>query len=130
MPRLYRVTRLSWNHYVLEITVQDTICKFVTAFKFASRNLRRNSSVHLADSPHSDPAAFVRYIRREEPARHKALCEARAAPWGSEPLEPLAKCVENLVLYIVQTIEEQAVGGLGHEEDKGEVGSSKVLKYL
>ena len=45
MPRLYRVTRLSWNHYVLEITVQDTICKFVTAFKFASRTkLRRNST--------------------------------------------------------------------------------------
>ena len=64
-----------------------------------------------------------------EPARHKALCEARAAPWGSEPLEPLAKCVENLVLYIVQTIEEQAVGGVDGSgtSQKGRTAGSRCV---
>ena len=65
------------------------------------------SDEEVKESPHEDAGEFVRYIRGEEPARHKQLCLENATKWGDEPWLPLARCVENLVLYILRTIEAQ-----------------------
>jgi len=59
----------------------------------------------VAVSQHADVGSLLRYMKKEQPVQHKEMCEDRAVPWGDEPLLPVATCVENLINYLLRTVE-------------------------
>lgn len=64
----------------------------------------------IDESDYNDAGAFIRNHRRDDPAKHKEMCEERAVAWGVAPSIPTYECVTNMIMLIIQTIEEQAVG--------------------
>jgi hypothetical protein len=65
----------------------------------------------VADSECADAGALVRRMLTDDKDGHRSLCETRAVPWGSEPMLPVVRCVENLILLIVHTARAQAFLG-------------------
>ena len=64
----------------------------------------------VEESGLADAGEFVRFLRRDDPARHKAMCEERAVVWGALPSTPPPECIENMISLLIQIIEEQLYG--------------------
>ena len=81
------------------------------------------TDVEVQQSPHADAGEFVRCIRGEDPARYKTLCLESCTKWGDESWLPLDRCVENLVLFLLHTIEAQV------NRDEGNPAASAGSKF-
>ena len=45
------------------------------------------------------------HLRENDPPGYKRLVAERATPWGRAPCQPLARCVDHLISYVLHVIE-------------------------
>jgi len=63
-----------------------------------------------------DAADFLERLRVEDAAALDELVTTRATPWGSEPSQPLARCIDHLMSIIVQAIDHSENRALEKKE--------------